>query len=47
MIYNYVYESKQHTDNYAAVTIKTIGEGGMFIRQAEVYLGNCDECVQN
>lgn len=42
MIYNYVYRAGQHTaENDISIMIMTKG-GGMYIRQTEVYLGNCD-----
>lgn len=50
MIYSFVGNFPDHRieNNAKKIKINITGTGdGLFVRQLEVYLGNCDECNQN
>ena len=50
MIYSFVGNFPDHRieNNGKKIKINITGTGdGLFVRQLEVYLGNCDECNQN
>ena len=47
MIYTYLFTSLTHNSRKNLAVTVTAPGGGIFIRELEVYLGNCDECFKN
>jgi hypothetical protein len=46
MIHTYIYDAPKHSDQIFEFTISSEG-GGIYVRQLELYLGNCPDCVKN
>lgn len=46
MIYTYEFDSATHTSTKDLSVKVTAPGGGIFVRQMEVYLGNCNDCAK-
>jgi hypothetical protein len=44
MVYTFTYNLPKHTADYYSIQISSKG-GGIYLRELQVYLGNCDACV--
>lgn len=46
MIYTYEFDSATHTSTKDLSVKVTAPGGGIYVRQMEVYLGNCNDCAK-